>query len=100
MKTKTPPVLLGCLPDFVVFGSNAQTALGEDIINVGIDQAITNSRGGPSLCLGTNTTGFLHIWTDQSAMNVGYFAFIGLNNGNSTGSMDSAIHIGGYQEIW
>lgn len=99
-----PPVVLGCLEEaeFLPVAQN-----GDALINVGINQAITNSRGGPSLCLGTDTTGFLEI--DKSFEVVpgrnlsqnslispeilpGYVIFMGLNNGSGgTGSMDTAI---------
>lgn len=83
-----PSVVLGCLPD----------ALGQgNLINVGINQAITNSRGGPSLCLGNDTTGHLELDVDEILVpfengdDAEGAIFLGLNNGNSTGSIDHAI---------
>lgn len=57
-------------------------------INYGINQAIVNSRGAPSLCLGTDLNGWMFL--DIDAGDHG-FAFIGLNNGDSTGSMDITL---------
>lgn len=75
-----PDIVLGCEFDSDGLGN---------VINVGINQAVTNSRGGPSLCLGTDTVGYIEVDSvegDRQAV------FIGLNNGNSTGSMDSGLH--------
>ena len=98
-----PPVLLGCQQlDLVQVAQN-----GDIPMDVGINQAITNSRGGPSLCLGSETTGYLEIDKSiiipttrnlsQVSLNgiinnfPGYIIFMGLNNGSGgTGSMDSA----------
>lgn len=83
-----PLAFLGCFVD-------SDTGLG-GVINVGINQAITNSRSGPSLCLGNDTTGHLELdfddilVSDEGDDNEGAI-FIGLNNGSSTGSMDHAI---------
>lgn len=87
------PIILGCSPDL---GSGG-------VINVGINQAVTNSRVGPSLCLGTDETGFIQIETsfteESEPEQIGEFFFIidnliiysGLNNNNGVGSMDAAI---------
>lgn len=62
----------------------------EGVINVGVNQTLTNSRGGPSVCLGSDSTGFLEIETEIVNPEA-YVIFMGLNNGNGTGSMDSAF---------
>ncbi len=59
-------------------------------IDFGVNQLIVNSKGGPSLCLGTDATGQIIINPtfdddDEDDLVVG---FIGLNNGTDTGSMD------------
>lgn len=89
------PVILGCSPDFPF----SDVTLNHDeggVINVGINQAITNSRGGPSLCLGNDTTGYLELRSGEffNGIPEGGFVFIGLNNGDGTGSMDSAVSSG------
>ena len=67
------PVVFACDPDF---------------FNYGINQAIINSRGGNSLCLGTDTNGYVNLVVDDA--NADFFVgFIGLNNGDGTGSMDA-----------
>lgn len=81
------PIVAGCLPD------DDNPALG-NVINFGINQAVTNSRGGPSLCLGTDTTGFLTLDIDSDLLpddTSDGAIFMGLNNGSSTGSIDHAI---------
>lgn len=75
-----PPLIIGCFEEIGAGG----------IINVGINQSVTNSRGGPSVCLGSDDTGFLEISSDLDRAD-GYYIFMGLNNGNDTGSMDSGI---------
>lgn len=62
----------------------------EGVINVGVNETVTNSRGGPSVCLGSDSTGFLEIETEVANPEA-YVIFMGLNNGNGTGSVDSAI---------
>lgn len=88
-----PETVIGCSPELPF----SDVTLNHDevgVINVGINQAVTNSRGGPSLCLGNDTTGYLEIRSGLQLVrigNFGSFVFIGLNNGNGTGSMDSGI---------
>lgn len=62
----------------------------------GINNAIPHSRGGELLCPGNNISdGFvtLNLLNDPPANFVG---FIGLNNGNGRGSMDSFWHESGF----
>lgn len=77
------PVVLGCSEGF-----NS----GSSIINTGINQGVTNSRGGPSLCLGNDNTGFVEILTSSGDFIIPEFVIVysGLNNGNGSGSMTIA----------
>lgn len=98
------PAVLGCSPEPGVGG----------VINAGLNQAITNSRGGPSLCLGNDRNGYFQLSTTDIdigepevlvevieeefrifiGINVhGLIIYNGLNNNNGTGSMDNAIRI-------
>lgn len=82
------PVALGC-PDPEDFSAAAP------VINTGINQAITNSHGGPSLCLGTDTTGFINMFrTDDIFIGPEIpevtIVYTGLNTGNGSGSMTVA----------
>lgn len=79
-----PPVVVGCSPDDAGLGN---------VINFGINQTVTNSKGGPSLCLGTDTTGFLEFETVDDDSDI-YAIFIGLNNGSGTGSIDNIFTVG------
>lgn len=74
------PMVLGCSEGF-----NS----GSSIINTGINQGITNSRSGPSLCLGNDNTGFVEILTTSGDFIIPEFVIVysGLNNGNRSGSM-------------
>ena len=60
-------------------------------INYGLNQLIINSRGGPSLCLGSDPRGHVVLESGDSGSFVA--VFVGLNNGDGTGSMDSAVEI-------
>lgn len=65
----------------------------EGLINIGINQEIVNSRNTPSLCLGTDQTGFLELQVEEDdSQTDALIMFNGLNDGNSTGSMDLMIH--------
>ena len=92
-----PPVLLGCYSDIGELGLfPGFTGFNLD---VGINQAITNSKGGPSLCLGTDTVGHLELDSfffngNPMIQNEEGAIFIGLNNGSSTGSIDHAVATG------
>ena len=57
----------------------------------GINEAIPNSKGGELLCPGNNIPeGIVKLRTEASGNNTFLFAgYIGLNNGNGRGSMDS-----------
>ena len=59
----------------------------ENVIAFGVNQLIVNSKGGPSFCLGTDTTGQIIINGDRGDERI-RAGFIGLNNGTDTGSMD------------
>jgi len=76
-----PPVTVAC----------GDSTLGTTASNFGINQAVINSRGGPSLCLGSDPRGHV-ILTDSGSGNWRGI-FVGLNNGDSTGSMDMAVEI-------
>lgn len=88
-----PNVNLGCSPELDSGG----------LINVGINQAITNSRTGPSLCLGSDENGFIEMEAidletgepqeiDGQAFNLSNLViYKGLNNGDGIGSMDASI---------
>lgn len=79
-----PTALLGC-------------PAGE--INVGVNQAITNSRGGLSLCAGTDQIGFVELQMilpgelppPGTLGGKNLVIFTGLNNDNGTGSMGTSI---------
>ncbi len=58
------------------------------VIDFGINQLVVNSKGGPSLCLGTDAVGQVVIDTVDSDEGDFVIGFIGLNNGTNTGSMD------------
>lgn len=104
------PAVLGCSPEPGVGG----------VINTGLNQAITNSRGGPSLCLGNDRTGYFQLSTtdidigepevlveeiDENlrffiGINVhGLIIYNGLNNNNGAGSMDNAIRMLDFVDI-
>lgn len=57
----------------------------------GINNAIPHSKGGELLCPGnTISEGFVRInKIGQGDTNLGLISFVGLNNGNGRGSMDS-----------
>ena len=90
-----PPVLTGCFSNIDELFFFDTFGFTNNRLNVGINQAVTNSKGAPSLCLGTDTVGHLELYRefidapfeqgDEGAI------FIGLNNGSSTGSMDHAV---------
>lgn len=92
------PAVLGCSPELESGG----------VINTGLNQTITNSRGGPSLCLGNDRNGYFQLRTTDIdvgepeviqfdevfllELNVhGLIIYNGLNNSNGIGSMDNAI---------
>lgn len=60
-------------------------------INVGINQAITNSRGGPSVCAGNDTVGFLNEFERVGSNPEFTLLLIGLNNGAGLGGMHTGI---------
>ena len=60
-------------------------------INYGINQTVINSRGAPSLCLGSDPRGHVTIVDNFFAGGLFRAKFIGLNNGDGTGSMDLAV---------
>ena len=56
----------------------------------GINDAITHSRGGELLCPGNNISeGFVRLTLNTNSPFNDFAGFIGLNNGNGRGSMDS-----------
>lgn len=81
---------LSC-PDSVIGCEFDSDGLG-NVINFGINQAVTNSKGGPSLCLGTDSAGFVELHSDDDSSE-NYALFIGLNNNAGSGSMDSIISV-------
>lgn len=91
-----PPVLLGCYSNADQLSSfNGLT----NHIDVGINQSITNSKGGTSLCLGNDNVGHLELKLnpltspppDRQLIDIEEGAiFIGLNNSGKTGSIDHA----------
>ena len=75
---------------------NAVIGCVEGNINVGINQTVTNSRDGASVCLGTDAVGYIEIDADDDGVedddiSDAYIHFMGLNNNAGTGSMDSAV---------
>ncbi len=62
--------------------------------DLGINQKIVNADGAPSLCLGTDARGIGNLFADPGTLletnppNV-FIGFLGLNNGDHTGTMDS-----------
>lgn len=85
-----PGIALGCGTPSGGGPANTQPFIKH--INVGVNQKLTNSRGGPSVCSGTDPIGFVEISAGEVNFNPqGYFYFIGLNNGIDTGSMTHGI---------
>lgn len=85
-------------PD-IVLGCPVDTEFGGGTINVGINQFFSNSRGGPSLCLGTDNRGFVEIYTNDFNITEPFFVpltnlivYKGINNGAGIGSMDLAFY--------
>jgi len=69
------------------------------LINLGVNQGLPNSKGGSTLCSGTNPNGWMimadkadDICDDSDKFCGGW---IGLNNGDGTGSMDSWVGLPG-----
>ena len=70
-------------------------------IDYGVNQTVTNSRGTPSICLGSDPRGHLTVVDSNSSSppipspppdDADFQAiFVGLNNGDGTGSMDIAV---------
>ena len=69
-----PPVTFACAPT---------------TFDLGINQFIVNSKGENSICLGTDTNGYVDLLLEPLVGDADFFVgFIGLNNGDGTGSMD------------
>ena len=72
-----PPVTFACAPT---------------TFDLGINQEIVNNKEGgeSSICLGTDTNGYVDLLLDTLGGGADFFVgFIGLNNGDGTGSMDA-----------
>ena len=79
------------LADIVGDGGTPPAVIGFDL---GINDHFLNSRGEPSICSGSNDVGFVLIEAVDEGNAVddddgSFVGFIGLNNGDGTGSMDS-----------
>ena len=62
------------------------------VADLGINETVVNSQGGPSVCLGTDSVGKVRI-EEFDASNIGlHVGFIGLNDGSSKGSMDAWVN--------
>jgi len=79
-----------CLPSDQI-GADFQEE--EDVLfggfNLGLNDLYVNSRGEPSICSGFLPTGFVRLDSTGETDGNRFVGFIGLNNGNGTGSMDS-----------
>jgi len=70
-------------------------------VNFGINQNIQNSRGAVSLCAGTDANGWMIIadgGADCEETDGFCGGWVGINNGNGTGSMDAFIGLPGRTE--
>ena len=94
--TREPSVSAEFLPTLYDTAENPTScspvrfACADGAFDLGINQAIINSRDSGSICLGTETNGFLRLDPlNISSGTVFVAGFIGLNNGDGTGSMDT-----------
>lgn len=71
--------------DFTTFACTASS------LNVGVNGALPNSRGAGSLCpANVDTVGHVRLFAVTASPGADYFTgFVGLNNGDGTGSMDT-----------
>ncbi len=66
-----------------------ETGVGVASFEYGINDVIPHSKGGELLCPGNNISdGIVNLFREDSSSDV-FAGFVGLNNGNSRGSMDS-----------
>jgi len=83
----------GILVPLILFQAEDASLVGFDL---GINDApgLPNSKGEPSICNGSNDVGFVFLEIDDSGSEIDggvedwFVGFIGLNNGDSTGSFD------------
>ena len=64
----------------------------ETSIDFGVNQLIGNSQGGPPVCLGSDSTGFVELSFPPDGSfgeDIAVVGFVGLNNNGDLGSMDS-----------
>jgi hypothetical protein len=90
-----PNVVFTCIPSdgdqvpFIIDDEGDVSVVGFDL---GINDELVNSKGEPSICNGSLSTGFvaMNIIDIDDDAGDGYFVgYIGLNNGDGTGSMDT-----------
>jgi len=80
----------GLLVPLILDEADDASLVGFDL---GINDLIENSKGEPSICNGSNPVGFVHLDQDEAgddmnAENDWFVGFLGLNNGDGTGSFD------------
>jgi hypothetical protein len=81
---------ISCSPTYFACG---QTENGSSAMNRGVDNALPNSHGDPnrvcaSSILNFNSSGWLYLPIEDGGSDY-FVGYIGLNNGDGTGSMDS-----------
>ena len=86
-----PNMIFACTPSdgAVATFIQEEEEVGLVGFDLGINNELVNSKGEPSICGGSLSTGFVEMDFVEEASADFFAGFIGLNNGDGTGSMDT-----------